>query len=91
MQALGLEVSVATDSRIRVGDGALERLQRGVRLEGLREVLRTLGTEVVVLEAAGDGANGASAAADSKGKRKASACQGAAYLREVRLLSLIHI
>ena len=53
----------------RACGGALEVLERRVRLESLREVLGALRLQRVNAEAANEGANGVSAAADSKGER----------------------
>ena len=49
--------------------GVLERLERRVRLEALREVLGGIHVEVVVAETANKSQNGMSAAADSRKMR----------------------
>ena len=46
--------------------GVLERLERGIRLEALREVLGGLSVEIVDLETANESPNGVLAAADSR-------------------------
>ena len=46
--------------------GALQVLERGIRLEGLGEMLGALHTDGVVVEATNEGAIGVSAAADSR-------------------------
>ena len=51
---------------IEAWGGVLERLERRIRLEALREVLGGLCVEIVVLETANESRNGVLAAADSK-------------------------
>ena len=58
----------------RVCGGALERVERRVGLEGLREVLGALRTEVVVEETASESAFRVSAAADSQRKHSHGSC-----------------
>ena len=62
----------------RACGGALELLERQVRLEGLREVLYALSTDAVVPETASDGEIRVSAAADSRNW----ACGGVLERRE---------
>jgi hypothetical protein len=60
-------VSSGTDStRDGADSGVLEGLKGGVCLEGLREMLDTLITRLVVAEAANEGAIGASGGTDSR-------------------------
>ena len=59
-------VLAAADSRFRAYGGVLERLQRGIGLEALREVFGGLSVEIVISEAASRGKTRVLAAADSR-------------------------